>query len=106
MLVSGARTGETRHGGFAYLSGDVQLRHVMRQHADDLGHRRHFQRSSDDEYEIYEVPVVIHESVVEGGWEVLAEECDVRFHNSGNRNVVILVICAVVVALPFLPRTG
>ena len=64
----------------------------------------HLQRGPDDEDQVHKIPVVLHQPVVEGGWEVLAEECDVRLHDSRNRNVVVLIIRTIFVAWPFLPR--
>lgn len=49
---------------------------------------------------------MIHQSVVEGRREILAEESDIRLHDARNRNVIVLIIRTVFVALPFLPRTG
>ena len=47
-----------------------------------------------------------HQAVVEGCWEVLAEECNVWLHHSRNRDVIVFIIRTVFVALPFLPRPG
>lgn len=88
-----------------YLSGNIQLRHMMRQHPNNLRHRRHFQRSPNNEYKIYEVPIMIHQSIVKGRWEILAEEGDIRLHDSCSCNIVILIIRTILIALPFFPRT-
>lgn len=87
------------------LSRDIQLRHMMRQHAYNLRHGRHFQGSPNNEYKIDEVPIMIHQSIVKGRWKILAEECDIRFHYSRSRNIVILIVRAIFVALALLSRT-
>ena len=43
---------------------------------------------------------------MEGCWEILAEECDIRLHDPRNCDIVILIVSAIFVTLPFLPRTG
>ncbi len=88
-----------------YFSRDIQLRHMMRQHSNNLRYRRYFQRSPDNEYKIHKIPIMIHQSIMEGRWEILAEECDIWLHDSRNCNIVILIIGTVFIALPFLSRT-
>lgn len=77
---------------------------MMWQYAHNLRYRRHFQRCPNNEYKIYKVPIVIHQSIVEGRRKILAKECDIRLHDPCNGDIVILIIRTILVALPFLPR--
>ena len=43
---------------------------------------------------------------MEGRRKIFAEECDIRLHDPRNGDIIILIICTIIVALPFLPRAG
>ena len=106
MSIAKEKGGDSKGETIAtYLSRDIYLWHMMWQHPNNFRHRRHFQRSANNKYKIYKVPIVIHQSIVEGRRETLAEKCDIRLHDSRNYNIVVLIIRTIFIALPFLPRT-
>lgn len=76
---------------------DVDLRYVRGQERDDLGHGRHLERRADDDDEVDEVAVVLHQPLGKLVGKRLAEEGDVRLHDAGLGNVICAIVVVIVV---------
>ena len=74
-----------------YRTRDIHLRHVLGQEAHDFADGGDLQGGADDDDEVDERAVVLDEALVEGCWEVLAEEGDVGLHDAWGGDVVVVV---------------
>lgn len=63
-------------------AADIELGHVRVQEGDDLAHGRDLERRANDDDQVHQVAVVLHQPAVELVREGLAEEGNVRLHDA------------------------
>ncbi|KAH6608563.1 hypothetical protein Trco_001909 [Trichoderma cornu-damae] len=85
------------------LAGNVDLRDMGRQEADNLGHGRDLERGANHNDQVHLVPVVFREAAGEFVGQGFAEKGNVGLHDARAGDVVVRVLVRAVVARPAPP---